>query len=116
MTIFRPLTFVAAFLAAFLFVVPAQPGHAETESDLQFPQPNILRNAQYPCWENDVLRRQFSELGMRVVERALTSPRIDPTKPMIEIWKGQKYFAILQIYPIRKVMCAILIGETLHGA
>ena len=107
----RALLFIAAFLAVFLDL---RIGSAN-EWKFQFPPPIVMRGAQYPCWPGDVLTSQFSSSGMEVVERGVMSSAIDVTAPLVEVWKSEKHFAVVAIYPGKKVTCAFIVGAALDG-
>ena len=52
---------------------------------------------------------------MEVVERGVMSSAIDVTAPLVEVWKSEKHFAVVAIYPGKKVTCAFIVGDALDG-
>ena len=93
----------------------AQTPPVNTQAQMEFPPPSILRGAKYPCWRGDELHAQIRKFGMTIVERGLVSESIDPSQPLVEIFRNEEHFAILIVYPQNGIVCSMLVGETLDG-
>ena len=94
----------------------AQTPTNKVETKFEFPVPSILRTARYPCWKGDELHQQIRQFGMKGVERGLVSDAIDPSQPLVQIFRNDEHFAIVIVYPQHGVVCSMLVGEALDGA
>ena len=96
-----------AAVAAFFMSVAALAGSV--------PPPDDLRHAGYPCWRGSVLIDALLSDNMRPRNRGVLLRKIDPQTPVIEFWSNDKSFAVLAVYPRRKFVCAVLVGDVVDG-
>ena len=106
--------FAALFLSAACQTVTESPD-LQDKVAVSFPPPQIIRTMKYPCWRGVHLIDALLEDGMEPSARGVLLHRIDPNTPLIEFWENDQKFAIIAVYPRRKLVCAVLVGDALDG-
>lgn len=110
---------IAALAAAFFMLAACQSATIQQQpvkvAAPPFPPPQAMRKMQYPCWRGVGLINALLEDGMEPTARGVLLHRIDPSTPLIEFWENEDKFAIVAVYPQHGVVCAVLVGDALHG-
>jgi len=107
---------IAAFAALFLAAAcQTTPPAAPEKVSVSFPPPQIIRTMKYPCWRGVHLIDALLEDEMEPSARGVLLHRIDPNTPLVEFWENDQKFAIIAVYPRRKLVCAVLVGDALDG-
>lgn len=104
----------ALFLAAACQTITESPD-LQDKVAVSFPPPQILRTVKYPCWHGVHLIDALLEDGLKSSARGVLLHQIDPNTPLIEFWQDDQKFAVIAVYPQHKLVCAVLVGDTLDG-
>lgn len=104
----------ALFLAAACQTITESPD-LQDKVAVSFPPPQIIRTMKYPCWRGVHLIDALLKNEMEPSARGVLLHRIDPSTPLIEFWQDDQKFAVIAVYPQHKLVCAVLVGDTLDG-